>query len=351
MKTTYFLGAGASYNAIPTVGELDKAFKNICDQLYGLRSSFLDSVSSSQFGTFEKFMKICSKESTRFGTIDTFAKHLWLIDSNDLKDLKLSLSLFFTLWQELDKGHFSKEIRRDWFEDIDHRYLGLFANYLEKRNGNISLNYDVKFITWNYDTQIERALALLIGSNSTERALDKFNVYPYKYDSSNSNPNIVHLNGIAGLYAEHSKNETHAIFDKTSPNNNLLDILQKVLYTVNSSYTNNRYFTFAWEDDPFSIDAISHATSILKETEILVIIGYSFPTFNDEVDKRLMKTLKESNKFRRVYYQDPNANKELLLARFGIPENKITIVKDINQFVLPLDSHSINPPPGLFEVL
>jgi hypothetical protein len=39
-----------------------------------------------------------------------------------------------------------------------------------------------------------------------------------------------------------------------------------------------------------------------------------------------------------VYYQDPNASKELLNTRFGIDTDKIKVVTNVNQFILPLDS-------------
>ena len=83
--------------------------------------------------------------------------------------------------------------------------------------------------------------------------------------------------------------------------------------------------------------------SIFEQTEVLIIIGYSFPTFNDEVDKKLMNALKQSKKLRMIYYQDPKASEELLYTRFGIVKEKIKIVKDVTQFILPLDSHTINP--------
>ena len=40
MKITYYLGAGASYNAIPIVGQLDRAFKNLSEQLSPFYTEF-----------------------------------------------------------------------------------------------------------------------------------------------------------------------------------------------------------------------------------------------------------------------------------------------------------------------
>lgn len=341
MKVTYFLGAGASYNAIPIVGELDRAFKTLHGLSLNVSSEIKKLKLHNQLSNFQAHMNTGATASKVFGTIDTYAKHLWLTNESDLKALKESLSFFFTVWQEIDKTHFNhNKIREKHFEDIDHRYLGLLSNYLEKKDQTIILNKDVKFISWNYDSQLERALSLFAAVNDTEQAIEKFSVYPYNY-KHNTSPNIVHLNGIAGLYAEQNLGETKTYFDKVKKEKNILNVFKESLFTINSDkVSNGKYFTFAWEDDVISKGAIESAEKILNETEILVVIGYSFPTFNDQIDKRLMNILSKSDKYKMVYYQDPNASKELLISRFGIPEKKITIIKDTNQFILPLDSHN-----------
>lgn len=340
MKTTYFLGAGASYNAIPIVGELERAFDQLNSQSKDLLSDFRELGLASQFLNFQAHMQTGARASRMFGTIDTYAKHLWLTNEYDLKALKESLSFFFTVWQEMNKDPFNHaRLRKEPFHDIDPRYLGLFANYLEKEDQNIFLNKDIRFINWNYDSQIERALSLFTNINDIEKILSKFNIYPY---DKNDSPQVVHLNGIAGLYTN-TDGTIKTIFDKVKQNKNIFNVFKESLSIINPlSRTDNKYFTFAWEHNEISLAAIKHAESILKNTNVLVIIGYSFPTFNDNVDKILMKVLKDSDQFKMVYYQDPNASKELLFTRFGISEEKITIVKQTNQFILPLDSHSLN---------
>ncbi|MBA2610525.1 MAG: hypothetical protein H0U95_01045 [Bacteroidetes bacterium] len=149
-----------------------------------------------------------------------------------------------------------------------------------------------------------------------------------------------------------SGNETKTFFERTKDKKSILNVFKESLYTIDSpTISNDKYFTFAWENDSISQGAISCAENILKETNILVIIGYSFPTFNDDIDKRLFKLLKESTNFKKIYFQDPNANKEFLFTRFGIPEEKIKIVeKNMNQFILPIDSHSLSKEEPYFEI-
>lgn len=72
-------------------------------------------------------------------------------------------------------------------------------------------------------------------------------------------------------------------------------------------------FNFAWENDPNYRDKyaghsknLEAAEIIASETEILVIIGYSFPVFNREIDNRLFMKM---NKLEKVYIQDKNPEK------------------------------------------
>ena len=155
----------------------------------------------------------------------------------------------------------------------------------------------------------------------------------------------MHLNGLAGIYRDPKENKMkHLYRDNFEKARNTEKLLKEKLFfmsaTEDSTTENSDYFSYAWENDQTSIGAIENAQRILKETEVLVIIGYSFPTFNDAIDKSLFNVLK-SNKLNKVYYQDPNSSVELLNSRFGINPKNIIIVKNVNQFVLPLDSHSL----------
>lgn len=342
MNITYYLGAGASFNAVPIVGQLENVLELIQQMAGEIQKDLLreDPTLNNQFETFKNFMATGSKESKRFGTIDTYAKHLWLTNNKSkLRELKESLSLFFCIWQELDKEHFNQYLKEKMqkFENIDHRYLGLTANYLERKNEGVGFSDNIKFITWNYDSQLEQALSIFTGTNDIEQTLEKFVVYPFIYEDFPKKPSIIHLNGIAGLYGSSNSKSTKTLFDRTSTKD-IQNVLKETLFSVNSNTTtNDKYFSFAWEDDNISTKAIELAENVLRETDILVIIGYSFPTFNDKVDKRLMHTLSQNKRLSRIYFQDPNADKELLTNRFDIKQENITVLKSTLQFALPLE--------------
>jgi len=96
---------------------------------------------------------------------------------------------------------------------------------------------------------------------------------------------------------------------------------------------------------------------VARETEILVVIGYSFPIFNREIDNRLFKAM--DDKLVKVYIQDmypqkiestmKNAfevfQKEPVL-RTGYVDQYIEPRKinfyledNLNQFVIPFELH------------
>jgi len=62
--------------------------------------------------------------------------------------------------------------------------------------------------------------------------------------------------------------------------------------------------SFAWEDyERPEQNIINKVTTSTKDTEVLVVIGYSFPFFNREVDRKIIGEMKN---LKKVYFQDKN---------------------------------------------
>jgi hypothetical protein len=82
-------------------------------------------------------------------------------------------------------------------------------------------------------------------------------------------------------------------------------------------------------------DVISSAKKVLEKTAVLVVIGYSFPFFNREIDRELF--LKRN--FEKVYIQDTNAKntKELFSNVFETNDKKIVEYSNTDQFLLPAE--------------
>ena len=95
-KVVFWLGAGASHNALPIVNEMPVAFlgqaQHIDEQMFnrGL----------ADFKRYTAYLKKMADWSWRYGSIDTYARSLFLLKrEKELAELKLHLSMFFMLSQ------------------------------------------------------------------------------------------------------------------------------------------------------------------------------------------------------------------------------------------------------------
>ena len=77
---------------------------------------------------------------------------------------------------------------------------------------------------------------------------------------------------------------------------------------------------------------------MFSDSTILVIIGYSFPFFNREVDNRLISSFVNSDNSLKIYIQDPSVNEDqisFLKERFEITNIDIEAIRAVDQFFLP----------------
>lgn len=333
---TYLLGAGASYGTIPILNEFSKSLDAFADIIYGRSiknySLKIDFVNS---------MKWLASESKNHNTVDTFAKKLFLNDNYDeLSRLKMTLSLFFLIVQFYD-GTGSKQGKKA--ANIHHRYVSLVSAFLEKSRGSIVLPQNVKFITWNYDLQLELALNYFLKDRTSfGDALKIFGCIPNEDNEKLPNPSIVHLNGIAGLFFAKGNGGYRHVIDEIK-SSHIDGILENILYIYESLSPKtkvridpNDTFYYSWERTDISNSAIDAAMNIMKQTNILVIVGYSFPVFNRELDRRLLNVFKNSN-IQKIYYQDPNADKIAFSNTFQIDPRYVHEEKKVDQFFLPFE--------------
>lgn len=91
--------------------------------------------------------------------------------------------------------------------------------------------------------------------------------------------------------------------------------------------------------------AIGRARTIMESTEILVIIGYSFPFFNRVADRYILEPfLEHKNKTRKIYFQDPNPDAyHNFCGKFNIEDDdefsKLTVtpITNVDEFHLPFE--------------
>ena len=352
-KVVYLLGAGASYGlrgnnhldfeiktydglftetstgecsniveGLPIVSELPNRMLYIISKLWEYVNGLQEgSKERTLCETLIKDFEWAQRESKRHSTIDTFAKKLWLTKQTaNYEKLKKVMSIYFTLEQ--------------LFGQTDKRYDAFFAAILG--NGATDLPSNISIISWNYDCQFELAYNEYIGGNSINRlqgALD-IHIKTRGYEEEEVDAfNIIKLNGTALFYDKDKKNFLDPFYDRQ--NLTAIEYVSSVPYFADNL---KNALSFAWEDTRQKfLDTI--IPNSINDAETLVIIGYSFPFFNREVDKHLFKNMPDLTK---VYIQDKDPDKieESVRNLFTTPhltvcKTKIEKKYNTDQFYLP----------------
>lgn len=95
---------------------------------------------------------------------------------------------------------------------------------------------------------------------------------------------------------------------------------------------------FAWENSVYHKSLMQHVKNMIYDTTIVVVIGYSFPFFNRQIDKEIFDILKANKIFRKIYYQDPVLNGQHLRAQFDIPPHiDIQHINKVDNFYVPFE--------------
>lgn len=245
-------------------------------------------------------------ESARHATIDTFAKKLYLKNQmTEFYKVELLLTLFF-IFEQL-------------FGRVDGRYDTFLASILTR---DLKLPSHIKVLTWNYDSQFELTFKEY-SSDDYCSIRNKLLVYDAKNDvpvvsgvdalndsvnRSTHNANafnnhcIIKLNGTANF------KEQFALTDYVGQTKD--DILKQILdrfIKYRPGHGDNKYtrLSFAWDSESY-IDSLlnNQLKNELWEAKVLVVIGYTFPFFNREIDRKVFELMPN---LKTIYVQDPNA--------------------------------------------
>lgn len=335
-KVTYLLGAGASAKVLPTVKAtpategIAKSLRTFADNL---KADTTINVSYKPF--IDKIaidLKWLADNSDKFGTPDTFAKFLYLQHRNSLPRLKQALAFYFTVEQFINKK-------------FDDRALIFLTTVMQI--GNI-FPTNIKILNWNYDFQIQLAAEIFrreefhLGTTSVHSP-PLVGYYPPLGFEMNTNSSIdvnhtsmVHLNGIAGFYFYEPVASILNLFLNQKPKD-INEIIEKV---QTDSERKHNLLTFAWERETESAHLLRNrlalAKAIIADTDILVIIGYSFPFFNRAIDKEIFKALKTSGKLKKIVYQDPFKTGEFLKKQFELSDDiEIIHTTDTDNYYVP----------------
>jgi hypothetical protein len=331
-NVTYLVGAGASANCLPLVKDFDIRMEQLIhlfqEEQYQISAvdSFKDFNSKTKKEIQEDFINNLQWliiECKNHASIDTYAKKLFLKgETVKLKTLKVTLSVFLVFAQCLN--------------NYDKRYDTFFASILQNL---YSLPRNIKIISWNYDLQIERAYGEFKDHYSLEQNNPWLNIKSKFLKRNYVNDDgfcVCKLNGSATIIESENFNypytEINSVFDRQTIEKALYKYAL-LLFTETDRFSG---LSFAWENGSGGENDILTKTKLATvATDVLVVIGYSFPFFNREIDREIIQNMK---KLEKVYFQAPDAKN--LVERFESIRPDIDIKKlvprfDIDQFLLP----------------
>jgi len=310
---TYYIGAGASINALPlykSFQERLKIFKCFIFEYQRNREPAFQGKAKLYMQKLE--ILINDLDSTYTSTLDSLAHELYRkreygSDKLTFFQLKYLINDFFVFEQLQNKPLFKAvennpdfTVLKGWFTEdvlqkvgvsIDRRYKD-FINTEQKAGDKFPGNINI--ISWNYDMQFELALSQVTGF-SVDFCQQNMQVFPTPDTQRGINLNssaIIKLNGTAGIYFPDNSSQRIDIFPKGSKfqyESWFLESLIEVFYT-NQGRIFNGYplFKFYFEDqNQLHLKAAEYANEIIKKTETLIVIGYSFHPCNREIDKKV----------------------------------------------------------------
>lgn len=331
-KITYLFGAGASAQALPTIKKLPERIKFVREYIdkqcvYEPDETF----SPTKDYTFTKneakqyVLDLLDKlflQSSNHSTVDTYAKRLNISgQSQEINELIFSLALYFNIEQKIS--------------GLDPRYDTFLVSILNSHSYSFPDN--LKFLSWNYDLQMEAAHEKIINRGSFDLSFYLFNSdrNDFKKDKFTS----VKLNGSSNILGQFRdsfplvKNILSDNFVKED-----LDFpLQYAFLHIKQRlrvYQGRVNLNFAWYHDWENVNKVIEN---YNETDILVVVGYSFPFFNREVDRKIIRAM---TNLKKIYIQDcvpENIKSRFLSILPDWREKKIEIISvdDVTEFFLP----------------
>lgn len=371
LNITYYLGAGASFSSLPLYSNFQTRLSLFRDYIFFYQEKLNDNTKKQlSLHYIDKLTTLIDLlDPNDFDSLDILAHDLYVKQNTNEESLKFFqlkylISDFF-IFEQLKKNQriyytqqndissatdfeaYDKTICERVNNSIDKRYSPFFLPNLQ--TDARKFKPEINFISWNYDLQMELAYAKTYNV-SLLLAQQQLQVYPSpslrdlpKSDASA----IIKLNGTAGIFYADSNNEKlqNFIYEKEFDwHEEYLETMIKVFYANSGRiFGGNPFFKFYFEENRNSNNkALEYANAIMKKTDILVVIGYSFHTSNREIDEAVFKNCSQikkvifqtaDNDYPRVKHNFLNIKPEL--------ENKMSLYPDINNFPTPNNLGSI----------
>lgn len=202
-------------------------------------------------------------------------------------------------------------------------------------DSNLNIDGRITILTWNYDSQFELAYKEYGEAKEASGIRRKLGIADLKDQSYETRNQIFKLNGTANFLEQ---------IDLTQYNKLNSSLLVKLidLYLKGRESKGASRISFAWDNKEYIEKNFETALiNAIKDAKILVVIGYTFPFFNREIDRAIFSAM---NTLENIYIQDPNAtqiidNLESLYtpAHTGITHvnRKVKPITNTSQFYLP----------------
>lgn len=307
-EITYLFGAGASYYSMPLVENFPTRFS--------LFRNFVQGLPDDDYKI--SFTKDCDdffNQVKHHLSFDTFFKKLFHLPQRSPRTYKYVLLAYFLFEHLLDITNYPVFNEQNQIKNFGHkkgnldpRYDALIAGLLEPIENNFSFLCNVNFLTWNYDLNLITSIQNFINPDWTISAFIKeyensINYFKFKDDIS-----LIHLNG----------HVNYPLLKELGPIES--EVLKRYFRSIiRNEYSSEKLLSkesnllkFSWEtlsetskveEMPFHINK---AVDAIKKSDVIVIVGYSFPLYNRRIDSKLINSINLKNKI--VYIQDPNAN-------------------------------------------
>lgn len=331
-KVLFILGAGASQKAVPTVAKFPEALLNLEHTVFKNRIiagerrdiTYKDLLPAPFF----EDCKWLAENSQTHSTIDTFAKKLYLTkDFHSLKRLKATLSIFLLIQQ------ISTE--------TDIRYDVFFTTLAKLKPEGIKLPEDLHIATWNYDNQIMRSLLRLQSAANVEDIFQLVQIMPWhKYEGFKvPAPTFHSVNGMAG-FIDSKGGKTNDFYHLITANftEDIAGQFRTICDDVHEKgYAPEFLINFAWEQSDLVRSTRESLLALLPQITTMVVIGYSFPTFNRNYDKSIFQS---SASLKKVYIQNtPEAIQGVENRLKSLSHKKLQIIRitDTDQFYIPIE--------------
>lgn len=271
--------------------------------------------------------------ASRHESVDTYAKKLYFGNQRTqttLNDLKVLLSTYFSFEQSEGSGK------------VDPRYDGFLASTLIDDDSLPMLSKEVLLLNWNYDLQLAMAYREYLPECKIIQAMEMMGMSSLdRLHGMKETPRVVHLNGLAASLRDGA---IEPIFDVNHPT--LEHRIAKAVLTFMWSKNNweilksHRYqptlLRFAWELDEQVKQGLARLSTLLSDVEVLVVIGYFFPFFNREVDR---KVVGDMIRLKKVYIQSKDTGIKAVVNAFrAIPlssDVKVETYDSVDKFLLP----------------